>query len=462
MGSYCPLMYKRVIYMLIYSTRFRVTPEFSKSEFVKNIADWNKESSYPIADIEENSFSFIAGDDDRNIEVTELAEKNIIAARIHISNNGGEWDTDLILNYGTAVISVYVNRTVADSTVNISSRGGVPNFVSQIIERGFAGKCCGLDITSKAICISDKEILEAAVSTSDRYSLPIVYLSSTAEINADKLAEKLAGLAVVVSDSESVLKDTYPDPIYVFFPHRNTPPVSFGAYPYHREIQWIVYDYLNRREYEKLESWDGIQNEKIASSGRNALTKLRDVCADNEALIDMCCELEKRIDEESDANNELNREIGRLRAENARLMNENERMRENGRPLIMYGKEEDLYADEQREIIMEIISDYRKNTADDTRRADIIDSVVKANPVKGIPEKNKKIIKQAIDGYTNFDTTKINQALAEVGIEIIAHGKHYKIALNGDHRYVCEAAATCSDSGRGGKNLVSEINKKMF
>ncbi len=462
MGSYCPLMYKRVIYMLIYSTRFRVTSEFGKSEFVKNIADWNRESSYPIADIEENSFSFIAGDDDKNIEVTELAEKNIIAARIHISNNGGEWDTDLILNYGTSVISVYVNRNISDSTANPSARGGVPKFVSRIIERGFAGKCCGLDIASKAICISDKEILETAVSTSDRYSLPIVYLSSLSEINADKLAEKLAGLAVVVSDSESVLKDTYPEPIYVFFPHRNIPPISFGTYPYHRDIQWIVYDYLNRREFEKLETWDGIQNEKLALSSREIFAKFREACADNEALMDMCGELEKRINEESDANNELNREIGRLRAENARLTHENERLRENGRPLIMYGDEDDLYADEQREIIIEILSESRKNISDDTRRADIVDSVIKANPVNGTPKRYRNIIKQVVNGYTNFDNHKIRQAFNEVGIEITAHSKHYKFSLKGDHRYTFEAAATCSDGGRGGQNLASDINKRMF
>lgn len=449
--------------MLIYSTRFRVTPEFGKSEFVKNIADWNRESSYPIADIEENSFSFIAGDDDKNIEVTELAEKNIIAARIHISNGGGEWDTDLVLNYGTAVLSVYVNRTVADSTVNISSRGGVPKFVSQIIERGFAGKCCGLDITAKALCISDRALIEEAVNTSDRYSLPIVYLSSAAEINSDKLAEKLAGLAVVMSDCESVLKEKYPEPIYVFFPHRNMPPVSFGAYPYHREIQWVVYDYLNSREYEKLETWDGIQNEKLASSGRETFAKLREACADNEALMDMCSELENRINEESDANNELNIELSRLRAENARLAYENERLRQNGRPIIIYGDEEDIYTDEQREIIMEILSEYRKkNISADTRRADIIDSVIKANPVKGTPARYREMIKKAVGGYTDFDTPQIRKALDETGIEIINHTGHYKIALNGDHRYICEAAATCSDSGRGGKNLISEINKKMF
>ena len=445
--------------MLIYSTRFRVVPEFDKVEFIRNIS----ESNSPIEGFEDNSFSFIAGDDNNNIEVAELAEKNIIAARIHISNDGGEWDTDLVLNYGTAVLSVYVNRTVDDNTTNIDSKGGVPRFVSQIIKRGFAGKCCGLNISEKPLILSDKDLIEAAVNTSDRYSLPIVYLSSASELDADKLASKLAGLAVVISDSKNVLKERYPEPIYVFFPHRNTPAVSFGAYPYHREIQWKIYDYHNSRKYEKLETWDGIHNETLASERRELFSEFRRTSADNDVLIEMYNELEKRLDADSAANNELYSELSRLRAENARLTYENERLSENGKPLIMYGIEDDIYTDEQREIIIDILSDYRdKNVSAGTRRADIIDSVIDANPVKGTPARYRKIIKKAFDGYTNFDTQKISAALNETGIKITKHTGHYQIALNGDQRYACEAAATCSDSGRGGKNLISEINNKMF
>ncbi len=64
--------------MLIYSTRFRVVPEFDKEEFIRNISDWNNESNSPIEGFEENSFSFIAGDDNNNIEVAELAEKILL------------------------------------------------------------------------------------------------------------------------------------------------------------------------------------------------------------------------------------------------------------------------------------------------------------------------------------------------------------------------------------------------
>ncbi|MGN1422234.1 MAG: hypothetical protein ACI4XA_02570, partial [Oscillospiraceae bacterium] len=77
--------------------------------------------------------------------------------------------------------------------------------------------------------------------------------------------------------------------------------------------------------------------------------------------------------------------------------------------------------------------------------------MIEANPAVGTTEKYRAIIRAALDGYKTFETAKVTKALKETGIEIIEHTGHYKIALGGDHRYVCEAAATCSDN-RGGLN----------
>lgn len=450
---------KAVCIMLIYSTRFRVALKFGKNEFVKNIIEWNQGSRYPVDDIEENTFSFIAGDDDNCLEVTDLENERVIAARMHIKNNGGVWNTDIILNYGISVLSVYVNKNVAENTVTPSSKAFIPAFVTQIIKKGYADKSMGLDITDKPLSVSDRELLLNAVNTSDKYSLPLVYLSSRSEISAEKLAAKLAGLASVVTDGNDVLKESFPEPIYIFFPHQNTDPLAFGTYPYHRDIQWKIFDYLNSREYNRLETWDGLQNEKSVRINRELLKKYKSASDDNEALTEM---LEEEMEKNARFRDELSYENNRLVAEAARLALENERLRENGTPLLMRGSEEDMYADEQREIVIDSLKKHLANSVDNgSRRGDILKSVIEVNPVKGTPERYKNILKKALEGYKTFETPKIKAALKETGIEIIEHTGHYKIALRGDHRYVCEAAATCSDS-RGGNNLISEINKKMF
>lgn len=448
--------------MLIYSTRFRVNPEFDKKEFVNKIIEWNRNGRYPVDDIEKNTFSFIAGDDDCCLEVIDQEKNNVIAARMHIKNDGGVWNTDIILNYGINILTAYVNKTVDENTVNTDSRAFIPEIIKQVIRHGYAGKSMGLDISEKALNISDRELLENAVASYDKYSLPMIYLSSASEISADKLAAKLAGLAVVVNDADNVLKERYPEPIYVFYPHANVPPTAFGSYPFHREIQRVVFDYLNKREYNKLETWDGIQNERSSQANLELLNKYRSAAADNEAFQELYSELEEKLNELNKQWEDISRENSRLNSENARLARENERFRECGVPLIMRGSENDLYPDEQREIVMDILREQmRVSLGEGTRRADIVGSIINANPTQGTPEKNKQIIKRALDGYKAFETASILKALKETGIEIIEHTGHYKIALEGDHRYVCEAAATCSDN-RGGKNLIAEINKKMF
>ncbi|MBQ9982008.1 MAG: hypothetical protein IJP18_05535 [Oscillospiraceae bacterium] len=447
--------------MQIYSTKFRVKEEFTAKTFVECILEWSKSRKYPINDIDASELSFIAGDDNNYLEVIDLSSEKIIAARTHEETNGGVWNTDFILNYGNHTFSMYINRSFSDNTINTESKAYMSNFVNMIIKKCLVGKSSGLDIGKSALCISDKMILEDAINTYDEYSLPVIYLSGKSRLTPDKLAAKLAGLAVVVHDEENVLYDSYPDPIYVFFPHRNIEPVSLSDYPHHREIQMIINTYHNNREYRELDTWNGIQNRQINISNREILSKYRNLAEDNEVITNMYAELESKINEDSELRDRLSFENNKLIAENARLMQELERLKDGGIPVIMKGKEPEIYADEYREIIISSLKDYIKSIIENSRRYDVISSVIEANPVKNIPDKNKAIIKNAFEGYSMFETAKITNALKETCIQIIEHSGHYKIALNGDHRYVCTAAATCSDS-RGGKNLVSEINNIMF
>lgn len=449
--------------MLIYSTRFRVKASFDENEFIKSVIDWNRSGQYRIDDIEKDSLSFIAGDDDRYLEADCIKDKRIAAAKMHIKNNGGVWETEMVLDCEKSIISVYVNRIVTESTQAPESAAYMTRYVDMLIKKGFADKSAGLEISDKALYISDKTVLENAIAASDKYSLPMIYLSADSKLNENRIAQKMSGLAVVVCDRESVLKDNYPEPIYIFFPHKNKKPVSLGDYPFHREIQRVVFDYLNSREYNRLETWDGVQNEITDRKTSALLSKYKKAYEDNDALTEMYDQLEKELAAESEQRNNLSYEVNMLRAENARLTNENMRLSENGTPIIMHGEENDYYEDEQREVIMDILAEYlAKSVTKGSRRADIIESVIKANSVKGTPKKYREIIKSAVNGYKNFDSGKIAKALKETGIEIIEHTGHYKIAFHGDRRYTCEAAATCGDAAKGGKNLFSEIDNTMF
>lgn len=130
--------------------------------------------------------------------------------------------------------------------------------------------------------------------------------------------------------------------------------------------------------------------------------------------------------------------------------------------VILEGSEQNLYANEQTEIVIDILTEYlQKNTNGNSRRADIIRSLIKANPAEGLPTRYKRIIKDAFDGYAYFNCSKIRHALKETGITIVDHKGHYKLQYHNDSRYKFIAASTPSDH-RAGENAACIINKLMF
>ena len=456
--------------MLIYSTKFKVKSIFTKEKFVNSVIKWCTTKDYPMknldAHISELTFSEI--DDNQMLEVIDVKELDTIAARYISETSKGNWTVDAVLNYSKNMLSVYMDHTVTEGTKAKYIHNSVPWLINQIINDQFAESNLGFELKTSSISINseNKDVLLSAINENNAYSLPIVYLSSKSKLKADSLALKLAGLAVVVNDSSDVLYNLEPEkysaPIYVFIPHKMIDPIAFDNYPFHRDIIRVIADFLNSRIYDKLETWEGINNESFRLKSQEIIENLKQQSADNEFNKKYLEELEAENAKYSKKYEKMADELQKLKRENERLNYNIEMYSESGVPVIMSGKEKDLYPDEQREIIMEILIEYlNKSVSEGSRRADILKSIIEANPVEGFPAKYRKIIKEALDGYTKFNCTKILNALKETGIDIVEHSGHYKIQYHSDPRYLFEAAATPSDY-RVGQNAASIINKLMF
>ncbi len=451
--------------MQIYSTKFKVADTFTPEAFKENILEWNQTRNHPAEYTATSELSFITGDDDNYIEVNDLSTQKIIAARIHDETVSGIWDIDFVLNYGTHAITARIDRSFSEKTLSSSFRAYMPAFIAQIIDKGYAGMSNTMKICSKPVIASDDKLIDNILNSDDDCSLPVVWLSPASKINSESLALKLTGLAIVVNDINNTAADKIQAPVSVFFPNKNMETVMFGEYPLHREIQNAVHFFHNNREYSESETWNGVQNIRISDSNTDLLLKYKNLHSENSILEKMYDELEKKINDDLKQREQLISEYNKLTAENARLTHRLEELDASGLPALIHGSEEDMYPNEQRELLISILKDCcrgKVSVSEGTRRYDVVKSVIEANPVNDLPEKYHRIIKDAIEGYTSFNTAKIQKALKDTGIMTVEHSGHYKIALNGDHRYICTAAATCSDGGRGGKNLVSEINKKMF
>ena len=455
--------------MIIYATHIPMKKSFDRGAFLSSVVKWNSAGKYRIDGLAEqiHSHSFEVKDGDNSICSITLEEELTTAVRVHNENRGGIWNTDLILNEDKNILTICVDRSVQDSTELMKGFAQVPRIVGQLIADGYTGDNLCFPISDTAVQISGdhQSSLNAMIHAEAVYALPIVYLSSRSRLNADKLAGKLTGLATVVVDPADSIKETFSEPIYIFFPHRKMKPFAFNDYPLHREIALEIVSYLNQQTYTGIDTWNGAMNALLDAEAKKNALKYQEAASENEVLTEL---QEDYLEQEKKNQAERKRfqdEIVKLQAEVFGLAKRLEKAESGSRPFLNMGSEKDYYEGEHLEIVIEVLKEYMdKNVGADSssRRHDVLQSILDANPVEGIPEKFRKLIKNAFEGYTDFSSKKIQDALRETGIEVLNHSGHYKIAFHGDSRYTYEAAATPSDSFRAGKNCSAGINKLMF
>lgn len=72
-------------------------------------------------------------------------------------------------------------------------------------------------------------------------------------------------------------------------------------------------------------------------------------------------------------------------------------------PVLYLGQEKDLYTGEIKKIILEFMSKYQKSCKEDSRRWHVISDLMESNVFKGILEKRREQLKNALKGYKNLN-----------------------------------------------------------
>ena len=118
----------------------------------------------------------------------------------------------------------------------------------------------------------------------------------------------------------------------------------------------------------------------------------------------------------------------------------------------------DLYEGEQQDFILTILEQVRRNQADDSRCAEILDSILSQNKKVGtgdkIAEELSRIIKH---GDLSKDSDKA--ALNKIGFRYVTSKKHPKLEFMS--RYKFPVAGTLSDHWRGSLNCYSNVSKAL-
>ncbi len=137
---------------------------------------------------------------------------------------------------------------------------------------------------------------------------------------------------------------------------------------------------------------------------------------------------------------------------------QNERYSRQSREGILKVAPIDLYEGEQQDFIITILEQVRKNQADDSRCAEILDSILSQNKKVGIGdtivEELQRIVKH---GDLSKDSDKA--ALNKIGFRYVTSKKHPKLEFMS--RYKFPIAGTISDHYRGSQNCYSNISKAL-
>lgn len=126
-------------------------------------------------------------------------------------------------------------------------------------------------------------------------------------------------------------------------------------------------------------------------------------------------------------------------------------------PLIFNGDNKELYDGEIKDMVRSSLEEYReKYVQDGTRRADVLDSILKENKSTGICNKKATEISSALKDYDGASPKNI-ATLEKLGFKVKSKSKHLKIQWY-DPRYTYSIATTPSDINAA-ENIIHSIIK---
>ncbi|MGQ4658630.1 hypothetical protein [Aeromonas enteropelogenes] len=391
-----------------------------------------------------------------------------------LEKGGVEWTSTIVASQTPHEHLVSIQ--ISCETIRTSSSLPAPKkpvFIKQILRHIGGGKDGLLDISNKPTLLKtgEEDIAASYINGHGNNTLPIVYISANFnneyDVNIDDFADKLSGLAHVVVEPDRnfsiKLKDlcasrnVYGGTIGVYWPDSIARKSFFLSQAQNNPIllsSLIENDIrvaLSNRRQRTYCTWLHLK-ECISKHNYNELKR-----TGSTEINDYISAFDKDIAAKQEKIDSAEKEILRLQAELSRI-NAEKFSREEG--ILSYGEEQDLYPYEIRNFVVDTLERQLQNSIRESRRYHILHDLIKTNKTEGIASNLKEEIKSIFKSYVEMDA-KTKSSLTRIGFDISEEGKHYKIVFHQDGRYTFSVSKSSSDS-RAGKNLASDINKKIF
>ena len=390
-------------------------------------------------------------------------------------SSGVRWVSDVL--YAEDDSGRWVAVTVScdsESTALRLPMAKKPYILRLLIERVGGGEDGELVVSDKPYGLSGSEIAFAAdmLTGNARNSLPIVYLSASANgdpaLDPKRLARWLSGVAHVVSEPNREFsyrlaievnhQNPYGGAVGIYWPDdaRSTRllPREHGYDPntISKEIGRLLRDRSVRLRIPRRLTWTHL----LENRARREIERLRE--AGSEDLDQYVANFDNEVKAKEEALEAAEKEIARLKAEVHGLKAKTRSS--DGSPLLVWGEETDLYGSENLAIVVDALESALSQAPEGSRRHHVLSALLAANPVEKVAPQYSETIKHLLSQYRTMDS-EVSGGLEEMGFEISSSGKHHKLVFRGDRRYQFSMPKTSSDH-RGGMNMATEINRKLF
>ena len=467
--------------MLSFATEFSVQHRHQTPAFIKALRKWllgSPHTAFSSTDVAEfgRDGDWGAAKATERVETTSLAttEGDTVAMRYVRSDSELEWSTTVVFS-----------RTPADTWVGIrvfceSHHPAVrlPPAKKPVLVRTILGELGGgpdgaLQVGDSPLRLHDVDVALAGnlIRAEAGTRLPIVYVSAgflgKYLVDARKLAYDLCGMAHVVLEPnrpfsvrlriDVAAQNVYGGTVGVYWPE-GTGRRSFflgSEFESSSELERAIVDEVrsalaNRRPLERC-TWSSAR--QLASrQAQEALLAAgsRDLAGYAELAKQELQEIQSKFDA-------ADREVRRLQSEIRRY---EARLSAGTGVTLKTGPEQDLFAGEIADVLLEALSDASSRLTPDSRRAHVLSAVLAANAQGGEAGRMREALKALLRGSKSLDA-KLRRGLEDLGFSIEDGGKHNKIRFRGDDRYIFVLPKSGSDH-RGGLNAANDISRLLL
>ena len=473
--------------MLLFSTILKIDKSLTKDAFLNLVIEWNQGSPHEdnvIRNLKwDGSYNQKFGDETISLEFKEYRNEEIVAVRyVKKLDDGIIWKTDYIMNFKDYKMSIMLDRSFTEDAIGVDPSFTTPLFIRLLIEKGYVVDDNDLPILMNPHLIGceNLSVLTAVINGTKFYDLPVVYVSKTFSnnipIDVDKLAYALKGVAhiFVQEDLETNTfireqcnsTNEYNGAIGIYYQSDVVKHKRFLNYEYfdptitRQNIVKEIINFTNQQSIDPLYTWDGVLTSLLRDrfeSQKSKRTKAERTKEETEELLDS---FSNDFDALTEENGRLRSSISDLESELAFYRDAFNKKTVNDSGFLSSGSEKEFFQDEKKELILSVLSDSLANILDDTRKKYIVQDIIQQNTIKEILSKKREEVKRLLTDYSGLNG-KLKQELQQLGFTITEDGKHYKLTYFNDKRYIIHMAKTPSD-GRAGKNIVSDINNKVF